>query len=207
MAGQPYGQKQVVSPVELSDTLSPAEEQILITKAKNNDIAAFEQLIGRHQRTVYNFALYLTNDRDRAEDIAQEALLNVFRSLKDFRGDSPFTTWLFRIVRNVFIDELRRGHEKYKDKRVSLDDQSHSSRTVEDTTDDQLVRNALQEALKRLPPAMRIPLIMYELQGFSYQEISTIEKVSLASIKARIFKARKTLLKDQGLRECWAELQ
>ena len=204
-------ERRSVSPVSIIEKIPAEREKELIERAKHDDIVAFEELIAGHQRTVYNFALYLTNDKVLAQDIAQEALVKVFRSLKSFRGDCPFTTWIYRVVRNVFLDELRRAHNKHKNEHVPFEE-LHNVVTAQakpgrsDEEDAQLLRQVLHEAMRKLPTDMRTPLVMYELQGFSYEEISQVEGVAVNTIKSRIFRARQYLTQDASLRECWAQL-
>ena len=84
----------------------------LIKKAKNNDINAFEQLIAEHQAIVYNIALKIMGNPDDAADAAQEALIKVFKNIKKFKGESKFSTWIYRIAHNVCIDEYRKRKNK-----------------------------------------------------------------------------------------------
>ena len=200
-------QSYVHSPVEILP-LDPVKEKMLIEQAQQGDIAAFELLIAQHQKRVYNLAWRLTNDKYQAQDIAQEALVRVFRSIKNFRGDSSFSSWLYRIVHNAFLDDLKKSQRKYDAKHVSLDDQEgfvNATRadTQVDISEEQILKNVVGQALAKLPLKLRISLLLYELQGFSYEEISEIEGASLPAIRSRIAKARKVLSQDQALQEIW----
>ena len=199
--------KTIGASVAVEYCVDPEDEARLILLAQQEDVDAFERLISRYQKAVYNFALYLTNEREHASDIAQDAFVKVFRSLKNFRGDCSFKNWLFRVVRNVFIDDMRRQYHKCRAKSVNYDELTERDTVHEDGTEQRIIKEVLCNALERLSLELRTSLVMYELQGFSYEEISAIEGVGLGTVKSRIFKARKKLLKDKDLLECWALLQ
>ncbi|MBU0581033.1 MAG: sigma-70 family RNA polymerase sigma factor [Candidatus Margulisbacteria bacterium] len=196
--------KDIVSPVALYEKGS-AREAYLITQAQNGDIAAFEQLIFQHQKKIYNIALQLSGNRDQAQDITQEALVKAFKAIKKFRGGASFTTWLYRIVHNTFLDELKKNYQKYDAQHVSLDHDHRltEEKVVADVAEIQMLKNDIHQALAKLPMKLKSVLVMYELQGFSYEEISLIQKDNLNTIKSRIVKARKLLAKDPALKKYW----
>src|SRR5665213_3421032 len=111
-----------------------AEERALIERCKRGDLAAFNDLIRRYEKQVYNFAYRLTGNYDDANDVAQDAFLRVFNAIGSFRGDASFSTWLFRITTNVFLDERKRAKAH---PHASLDeylelDESTVTRQIED---------------------------------------------------------------------------
>jgi len=87
-------------------------EKILVEKAKSGDIDAFEELIEGHQKKVFNIALRMIGDYDEASELAQEAFLRAFKSIKSFKGDSLFSTWIYKVTTNVCLDEIRRKKKK-----------------------------------------------------------------------------------------------
>src|SRR5690606_27547909 len=117
--------------------VSKSLDELLVERAKRGDVEAFEQLISQHEKTVYNIAYRLTGNHEDACDLAQEAFLRAYSSLADFRGDSSFATWLYRIVNNVCLDELRRRKRQKVtslDQAVEMDD-GEVSRQIPDTAD------------------------------------------------------------------------
>ena len=111
-----------------------AEEKALIERCKRGDLAAFNDLVRKYEKQVYNFAYRLTGNYDDANDVAQDAFLRVFNAIGTFRGDSSFSTWLFRITTNVFLDERKKAKSHPQ---TSLDEylelgESSVARQIED---------------------------------------------------------------------------
>jgi len=176
----------------------------LIKKAQNNDINAFEQLISEHQTTVYNIALKIMGNPDDAADAAQEALIKVFKNIKKFKGDSKFSTWLYRIAHNVCIDEYRKRKNKSTYVTRSIDEQYEDGEnpimSVPDTSltpEEQLLKNEriqmLNKAINSLSPVSRTAILLRDVRSFSYEEIAEIQKCSLGTVKSRINRARTQL--------------
>lgn len=170
-------------------------ESKLIDSAKSGDIEAFEELIKNYQKKVFNFAYYLTGNKIDAENISQEAFIKVFKYIKNFRGESKFSLWLFRIVKNTFINEYKSKlrESKYV---VPLDTNNHFEKISDDTEiNNQTHREVVEKLLKRIHLKFRVPVIMYHLQGFTYEEIAKILKVSIGTVKSRISRGRERLRK------------
>jgi RNA polymerase sigma-70 factor (ECF subfamily) len=141
------------------------------------------------------------NEED-AKDMAQEALLRVFRSIKDFKGQSSFSTWLYRIVTNVCLDELRR---RKNDKHISIDStvqtengEMHmelcSDKETPETVYERVEqRELIKKAIQELNDEYRSVIVLRDIQGFSYDEISTMLECSLGTVKSRINRARSML--------------
>lgn len=187
-------------------------EKILIEKSKNGDIQSFEKLIEKYQVVAFNIAYKMIGNKEDASDIAQEALIKVFKSLKNFRGDSSFSTWFYRIVTNKCIDEIRKM-KKVKvyslDKEFETDDGSYNIEISDNKyLPDRLYeikekKELIQAALKRVPEKYRTVLILRDMQGFAYEEISEITNNPLGTIKSRISRGRsllkEILIKDSEL--------
>jgi len=179
----------------------------LVKRSKAGDIEAFEQLISRYEKRVFTVAYRYLGNREDAADIAQEALIKVYRSLKSFRGDCSFSTWLYRIVTNVCCDTLRK---KSKMKVSSLDNPSTASngsggskREVADWSgspelafEQKEQAEYIQFLINQLSPEYRMVIVMREIQGFSYEEIAYHSGCSLGTVKSRLSRARK-LLRDK----------
>lgn len=177
------------------------EDRQLVENARRGDVAAFRELVTRHQRRAYAVALGMVHDSDDARDICQEAFLKVHRNLATFEGDAQFFTWLYRIVVNLAIDHLR----KKRGQQVEFDDaQSHEEdeggitphRTGFDPSRallDKELRKQILSALDKLSPAHRSVLVMREVEGMSYQEMAESMKCSIGTIMSRLFHARKKM--------------
>lgn len=177
------------------------EEQELIMQAQSGDQAAFAQLVERYQKTVYHQALRLLSNPEDAADITQEVFLKVWRTLPSFRGESSFSTWLYRLTDNAAIDLLRR--EKKRRDTPSLDDEDTDWQSVLSDTSasphELAARNELQAAvrdgLSKLSDDHRRVLILREINGLSYEEIGAILDLSAGTVKSRISRARLALAK------------
>ncbi len=161
-----------------------------------------ETLVQRHYRTVFNLAYRLSGDYDDAQDIVSEAFIRVQNALPNFRGDANFSTWLYRIVKNVFLDERKkqrvRSHSSLEDM-VDLEDSS-VSRQVEDPTPGPewlMERNEQAELIQRavltLPKTQRLMIGMYHFQHRSYDEIAEIMGLPIGTVKSRLNRARLAL--------------
>jgi len=189
--------------------VSPSEEAKLVERARQGDVDAFEALIVQYERKVYNLAYRLTGNPEDASDLAQEAFVRVYQSLGDFRGDSSFATWLYRIVANACRDELRR---RQRQRTVSLEvtvenEDGEMVRQYADEgegPDQALERVELQrlvrETLATLDEDHRQILILRDFQDLSYQDIAELLNLSLGTVKSRINRARNAL-KEKLARE------
>lgn len=177
-------------------------EKLLIKKSQSGDIESFELLISSYDKRAYNIAYRVMGNEEDAKDMAQEALLRVFRSLKDFKGQAAFSTWLYRIVTNVCLDELRRRkNEKY----VSMDSTIHTDsgeqyrelcaekETPESIYEKIEQRELIKNAISGMREDYRSVIVLRDVQGFSYGEISEMLDCSLGTVKSRINRARAML--------------
>jgi len=180
-------------------------EQALITDAQNGNLDAFNTLVLHYQDSVFNTALRILGDEDQAADAAQEAFISAFKSIKSFRGGS-FKGWLMRTVTNACYDELRRQKRRPTTPlEPDTDDgeEMDSPRWLADPalTPDQKaeadeVEHALQHCLNNLPLEFKTVVVMADIQGLDYTEVSVAIRVPLGTIKSRLARARLRL------REC-----
>ena len=188
-----------------------AEEKALIERCKRGDLAAFNDLVRKYEKQVYNFAYRLTGNYDDANDVAQDAFLRVFNAISTFRGDASFSTWLFRITTNVFLDERKRAKAH---PHASLDeylelDESSVARQIEDPspTPEAVLEESeraqlLQRAIGGLPEYQRAMVTLYHGQQKSYEEIAEIMDLPIGTVKSRLNRARLALKeKLSGIRE------
>lgn len=172
----------------------------LIKKAQKNDVHAFEKLIAEHQTTVYNIALKIMGNPEDAQDAAQEALIKVFKNIKKFKGDSKFSTWLYRVTHNVCLDELRKRKTNISSIDEYYEDDKNPVLNIADeipTPEQQLLNKEqaqmLKKAINSLPPVSKAAIYLREVKDFSYEEIAKIQKCSVGTVKSRISRARVQL--------------
>ena len=149
---------------------------------------AFEELVRSHQADMYRLALQLVRDPPTAEDVTQEAFIHAYRALRRFRGQSKFSTWLFRITRNCAVDAIRR-----RERLRRLDREAFAGREEEDRTDPSL-RASLERAIEALPPELREAFVLIEVLGLSYAEASAVLSVVTGTLKSRMHRARRLLI-------------
>lgn len=174
-----------------------AEDSLLIRQATKGDAYAFEQLMRRHESRMYAVAVRMCGNREDAQDCVQDAMLRVYRALDRFKGQSSFSTWVYRITMNTCLDELRRRKVRAS---TSLDTLLESGWSPSDETDTperhalrSEQRTALAKAIAELPEDMRSAIVLRELQGLSYEEISDVLSVNVGTIKSRISRGREKL--------------
>lgn len=177
-------------------------ESVLIRKAKNGDVHAFENLIEIHRKRVYNIALKMLHNQEDAYDITQEVFIRVFKSMKEFREEASFSTWIYRITKNACLDELRKRKNKAT---VSLDEDLETEdgaikRQVEDCSpgpdalyESMELRDIVRTAIGHLSDEHKFVIILRDLQGFSYEEIAKVLECPEGTVKSRINRARKAL--------------
>jgi RNA polymerase sigma-70 factor (ECF subfamily) len=185
---------------------SPEEKQaekLLIERARKGEVAAFDLLVRRYERNVYNTAYRMSGSYDDASDISQEAFVRAWNNLKSFRGDSAFSTWLYRIVTNVFLDDRkkkrsRREHQSL-DEAMDLDESSVTrqfedpSPGPEELAESDERRRILERAINSLPEAQRVMVVLYHTQGLAYEEIAEITQLPMGTVKSRLNRARFAL--------------
>lgn len=174
-------------------------EADLVERARQGDTQAFDRLVQEHYVLAYNTAYRLLGDPDRGEDATVEAFARAFRSLDRFRGDSSFSTWLYRIVTNVCFDYLR-GAVPSASLDAGAGEDGQLGREVPDEASDpalavlQQRRQAIvHQALQALSSDHRAVLVLYDLNGFSYEEIGSILGVPIGTVKSRLNRARHAL--------------
>ncbi len=177
-------------------------EALAHVRCSETDAQAFEELVRRYDRKLYNVALRLTGNPDEAKDLAQEALLRAYRAFESFRLGTSFEKWLFRIASNLYIDKLRRDHnvrfESLDEPVLTVNGQvgrtlPDRSANPEDIVEQNELAETIQAALRSLPLNYRLAVVLYDLEGFSYEEISGILKCSIGTVRSRIHRGRRLL--------------
>ena len=179
-----------------------ANERNLIEKCKQGDRRAYDTLIRNYEKRVYNLAYRLSGHYDEANDISVDAFIRVFQALRLFRGDANFSTWLFRIVTNVYLDRRKRTRNKQHlslEEYIELEENS-VARQVEDPAPSPALRaeererhDMMQSAINSLPDYQRVMIVLYHTEGLSYEEIAEVLALPIGTVKSRLNRARLTL--------------
>ena len=174
------------------------EESALIEKAKDGDVNSFEKLISNHLNNIYNLSYQLIGNEADARDLSQEVVIKIFNSIKNFRGDSTFSTWIWRIVHNTFLDEFKKTYKKMSGFTDSIDSMAwliSSKDSPSEEVEKEELKKQLEQSLLKIPIKYRFVIIMYNIQGFSYNEIAKTIKCSVAVVKSRLNYGRNLLRK------------
>jgi len=177
------------------------DDLALVSRAKAGEAEAFRALVVRHQRRVYGVALGIVKDRDLAWDVSQEAFVRVHAHLAEFKGESSFSTWVLRIGSHLAIDALRKERSSSKEdidevRDVDLASGSEGILATGLGNDPQqnLLRRELAtqmtQALAQLPEKHRIILVLREVEGLSYEELSERLEIPKGTVMSRLFHAR-----------------
>ena len=165
-------------------------ELIQACLAGNRDI--FEELVKRYKNLVYSVILRMVNDREEANDLAQDVFIKVYKNLDKYYPEYKFSTWVIRIATNHVIDYRR----KKRQETVPIEEVEFSL-SAEESPETAYIRREQREELKKivgdLPDMYKIPIVLYHEQGLSYQEISEIINEPLSKVKNRIFRGRRML--------------
>jgi len=172
----------------------------LVQRAQRGDEQAFATLYQLHNKRVYSVCLRMTNNVAEAEDLAQEAFMQVFRKLNSFRGDSAFSTWLHRIAVNTVLMKLRRRKSPpvlSLDEPVSSDSPSLKRELgkQDPSLRGAIDRIALRRAIEELPGGARQIFELHEVEGYEHHEIAELLQCSIGNSKSQLHKAKKTMRK------------
>lgn len=170
--------------------LSLDDDFSLIKRFIDGDQTTFNELIKRHREKVRNIIYLTLSNTDSVDDIAQEVFITVYRHLKNFRFESQFTTWLYRITINKCKDHLRR-----KNIRKIFLPLREEEQVLTSNNEDTDIKHIVRSAIAILPDKLRIPIVLKDLEGFSYQEIAETMDCEIGTVKSRIFRAREALKK------------
>ena len=170
-----------------------------IRRAQQGDAAAFERLYRLHSRRVYSLCLRMVSNPAEAEDLTQEAFLQLFRKIATFRGESAFSTWLHRLSVNVVLMRLRRKTAAVTslEEVTEPDEESGGPRRDFGAPDLRLTgsidRVNLQRAVEQLPPGSKSVFVLHDVQGYEHNEIAEIMNCSIGNSKSQLHKARMRL--------------
>ncbi len=182
---------------------STCDDKLLVGYAQKGQAKAFSELVRRHHVRIFHTAFGMVGNREDADDLAQLAFMKAFQSLHQFKGQSLFSTWLYRISINCCLDWIKSQQRKYD---VKMDDDwwhrqadgealFGGTKQTDYMVEQGELRDFLAHAMSQMPPIFRSVLVLRELNGLSYQEIASIEGCSVGTIKSRLFRARAQLRK------------
>jgi len=190
---------------QTNDTIDDAR---LVSSCRKGDRNAFEQLVNRYQKMMLNIAFRITGNFDDACDITQEAFLNAWRKITDYRGEARFSTWVAAIVVNLSRNRLQQLHTQAGHEAYSLDDTSceqsgfcrpsavSNLQSALEKVEQEQLRDAIRNCLKRLPAEFREVMVLRDMHGFSYDEVGDTLGIKEGTVKSRLFRAR------DGVKDC-----
>ena len=184
---------------EFKKTLaSGLPEAEAIAKAQRGDAEAFEHLYALHKRRVYSLCLRMTGNTAEAEDLTQEAFLQLYRKIATFRGESAFSTWLHRLSVNVVLMHLRKRGLPEVSLEESLEPQQEEGPRKDIGARDQVLAGSvdrvnLERAVESLPPGYRIVFVLHDVEGYEHNEIAQMMGCSIGNSKSQLHKARMKL--------------
>jgi len=162
----------------------------LVKRFIDGDESAFAVLVQRHKEKVRNIIYLTMSSANSVDDIAQDVFLTVYRNLKNFRFESQFTTWLYRITVNKCKDYMR----KIKIRNIFTPLKEAEEKTGDTTTPESNdISGIVHKAIGKLPEKLRVPLLLKDIEGMSYQEIAETVQCEIGTVKSRIFRAREGL--------------
>ncbi len=178
------------------DQEGPGEkERALVARAQVGDVDAFAELVREAQAEVYTLAYRLTGNDDDAKDVAQDAFLRAFRSIKRFRGDARFSTWMYRITANCAATHLSKrskaGHDEIQDDDALPDERPESN--PEGMAEAGILRDKMTAALAKLPPSLRVVVVLRDVYDLPHEDIASELGITESAAKVRLHRARRKL--------------
>jgi RNA polymerase sigma-70 factor (ECF subfamily) len=184
---------------------SAASDQELVDRAKNGDLKAFDLLVLKYQRRVFRLVSRVIKNNSEVEDVAQECFIKAFRAIHQFRGDSAFYTWLYRIAVNtaknylfskgkrpIALSELKKSEDS--DSFDMLD--AVSNEDPEGNMAGLQIAEAVNKAVKKLPDELSTAVVLREMDGLSYEEIAEVMNCPIGTVRSRIFRAREAIAQE-----------
>ena len=185
-----FNKKKSKKELQYPQILQLDDDFSLIQRFIEGDESTFKTLVQRHKDKIRNIIYLMLGSGDSVDDIAQEVLITVYKNLKGFRFESQFSTWLYRITVNKCKDHLRRVKIRSIFTPIG-DDGEHPS--YNPSQDNKEVSEIVQKAISQLPEKLRVPLLLKDIEGLSYQEIAEAVNCEIGTVKSRIFRAREGL--------------
>jgi RNA polymerase sigma-70 factor (ECF subfamily) len=181
---------------------TPSDEMVLVRRARQGDLAAYDELVRLYQERIYATIYHMTANHEDANDLAQEAFIKAFHALKSFKGGSSFYTWVYRIAVNKTINFLKQRKNRSQ---MSLDDLDFnaehdpdlvaliSEKTPRREINLSELQEKLNEAMQKLSEPHRLVVTLHDVQGLSHEEIAKIMDCNIGTVRSRLFYARQQL--------------
>lgn len=184
-----------------STRLSEDLDQDLVRRVQQGDKAAFDLLVIKYQHRIVHLVNRYVKDPSEAQDVAQDSFIKAYKALGDFRGDSAFYTWLYRIAINTAKNYLLSRSRRHSDYEVDMQDAEQIENAPQlkdiDTPEHQLMNDqiiaVIKSAIEKLPEEMRIAITLREFEGMSYEEIAEAMDCPIGTVRSRIFRAREAI--------------
>ena len=181
-------------------------DALLVERVKRGDVRAFEMLVVKYQRRIERLIGRMVRDSDLVQDIAQESFIRAYRALPQFRGDSAFYTWLYRIAVNTakkFLMDLKRDplvsettlnqHQDDGDETSRVENELSDGETPEALLASKEIAQAVNAAIAALSEDLRQAITLREIEGLSYEEIADVMNCPIGTVRSRIFRARESI--------------
>ena len=180
-------------------------DALLVERVKRGDVKAFEMLVVKYQRRIERLIGRMVRDADLVQDIAQESFIRAYRAMPQFRGDSAFYTWLYRIAVNTAkkaLSDMKRDPLLFESARVISEDGEETSRAESELTDGETpeallaareIAAAVNAAIEALSEDLRQAVTLREIEGLSYEEIAEAMNCPIGTVRSRIFRAREAI--------------
>lgn len=181
--------------------MTKSGDQLLVERAQQGDRRAFDLLVLKYQQRIVKLVMRYVRDPADAMDVAQEAFIKAYRALPNFRGESAFYTWLYRIAINTAKNYLVAAQRRPVEYELDLQGQEHhevTPRLRDDETPEGLamqdeLRSAVEAAIATLPEELRTAIMLREIEGMSYEEIAQAMDCPVGTVRSRIFRAREAI--------------
>lgn len=171
------------------------DENILIDAINNGDTRAYAQLVDRYKNLVYTLALRMLKHKEEAEEVAQDTFIKVFKSLDKFKGDSKFSTWIYRVAYNTCLDNIKKNKKHLNN--VAIDDYTFNKLDTVDNALDNIINEEksalIKNCINKLPEDSSALLTLFYFEELSLDEISKIINVEANTVKVKLYRARKKL--------------
>lgn len=175
--------------------MTTIDDQKLIEAIQNGDTKAYTQLVNRYKDLVYTLAIRMLKHREEAEEVAQDTFIKVFKSLDKFKGDSKFSTWIYKVTYNTCLDRIKKNKKHYND--VAIDEFIFNKLDSIDNALDTMIteekRVLIKNCINKLPEDSSALLTLFYFEELSLEEISKIINIEANTVKVKLFRARKKL--------------
>ncbi|MFT0213151.1 RNA polymerase sigma factor RpoE [Pseudomonas sp. F1_0610] len=186
--------------------MTPDEDQKLVERVQKGDKRAFDMLVLKYQHRIMGLIVRFVHDPHEAQDVAQEAFIKAYRALANFRGDSAFYTWLYRIAintaKNYLVSRNRRPPSSDVDaEEAEFFEGDHALKDMESPERLMLrdeINDTVQRSIRQLPEDLRVALTLREYEGLSYEDIAAVMQCPVGTVRSRIFRAREAV--DKALK-------